>query len=345
MPDYLHMKGVNQPSPIESTYTEGSTYTDGCTYPDPTGFGRQTRSNGADALPKRSPQYGPYFQTPNSKANEVQLDDPFARDDYWSRQSETWDADQEQYLAELDPFPEVTQHSGIQGHSRSWRQLSTATREQTRESFPDDSSSSRQANLPMGVANTMASGNIYCAGNTFGYGRQNISYPTHCASSSLEEPFHGTYPVGYPSRHAPEYISCPNYPTSPTYPNYPNYSSGGPLDDRLHSILSHPYSPGDVVEQPSQTVSDHDSSYASAPQSPSPPMERKRATRHQRASRSKRARTAHGFQGEKGTTSVLGRKKAELGAAMGSDYRRREKTKVENGVLLGLVDNEWSRFE
>ena len=336
MPDYLHIKGVDQPSPIESTYT------DGCTYPDPTGFGRQTRPNNADTLPKSSHRYGPYFQTSHTKANQVQPDDPFDEDEYWSRQSETWDVDQEQYLAELDPFPEVTQHSGIQGHSRSQGQLSTTIMEQTRESFPRNSSSSRHANLPMGAANTVISGSIYCAGNTFGYGRQNISYPTHSTSSSLEGPSHGTYSVGYPFRYAPEHVSCPAYPT---YPGYPNYSSGAPLEDRLHSLLSHPYSPGDVLEQPSQNGSDHDSSYATAPQSPSPPMKRKRTSRDQRASRSKRSRTAHGPHGENGTKSVLGRKKAELGDAMGSDYRLREETRVENGVLLGLVDNEWSKFE
>ena len=333
MPDYLRIKGVDQASPNESTCTEGSIYTDGCTYPDPTGFGRQTRPNDADALPASSHRYGPYFHTSHIKANEVQPDDPFAEDEYWSRQSETWDPDQERYLAELDPFPEVTQHSDVQGHSCCQGQLSTATMEPTRENLSHNASPSRKANLPIGTANTVASGSIYSGGYPFGHAQQNISYnrPTRYPGSVLEEPQHSVYSVGYPFRYAPQSISYPACPSSP-------------LEEKVHRLLDSPYSAPDGLEHPSQRLSDYDSPSASDHKTVSSLKKRKRTSRAQQSSQSKRSRTSCTPQGEHAPTSALGRKVAQLGASMGSDRRQRAETRVENGVLFGLVDNEWSKF-
>lgn len=330
MPDCLHIKGVDQASPIESTYT------DGCIYPDPTGFGTQTLPNDADTLPKRPHHYGPYFQASHSKAKEIESVDPFAEDEYWSKQS--WDADQEQYLADLDPFPEETQHSGIQGDSRSQGQLSTATMEQTREDIPHNSSSSREANLPMGTANTVTSGSICSAGYPFGYAQQNISYskPTCYPGSFLEKPQHSIYSVGYPFRYASQSIS------------YPTYCPSSPLEERTHNLFDSPYSPGHGLEQPSgpsETFSDYDSPSASVHQTASSLKKRKRTSRAQQPSPSKRSKTAYTPQGGLDTTSISGRKKVNLGQSMGSDNRPRAGIRVENGVLFGLVNNEWSKLE
>ena len=308
MPVYLHIKGVDQASPIESTYTEGSTYTDGCTYPDPTGFGRQTPPNDADAVPKSSHHYGPYFQTSNSKANEVQADDPFEGDDYWSRQSETWDADQEKYWAELDPFPEITQHSDIHEHSRSQGQQSTATTEQTRENLLHNPFSSRRANLSIGIADTVASGSIYSGGYPFGCAQQNISYniPTQFPGSVLEEPQQSIYSVGYPFRYASQSIL---YPACPSFP----------LEEKAHKLFDRPYSPGDGLEQLSERLSDYDSPSGSDHKTASSSKKRKRTSRALQSSPSKRSRTPYTPQREQAATSALGRKVAQLGASMGSD--------------------------
>ena len=233
-------------------------------------------------------------------------------------------------MAELDPFPEVTQHSGIHGQSRSQGQLSTAIMEQTQGNLLQNASSSRKANLPIGTANTVVSHGIYSGGYPFGYTQQNISYskPTRVSGSVLEELQHSTYSVGHPFRYTPPGTSYPAYPSPP-------------LEEKAHKRFDRPYSLRDGLEQPSQRLSDFDSPSESDHKTASSLKKRKRISRAQQTSPSKRSRTAYTSQGEPATTSVS----AQLGTSMGSDRRQRAETRVENGVLFGLVDNEWSKFE
>ena len=315
MPDYLHIKGVDQASPIESTYT------DGCTYPDPTGFGRQTRPNDADALPKSPHPCGPYFQISDLEADEIQSDDPFAGDEYWSKQS--WDADQEQHLADLDPFPEIAQDAGIQSDSQIKSHLSTGALGQTREAFPYTAPRFGQANIPVQCANTVASDSIYS--------------------------------VGYPFRYAPEYIShTARFPDQPFEDPYiPNDSTSYPVDPTTQIALNKLHSSRTSFEDPTYQILDERGVDKSNHESQSSGTKRKRQARKPAAvasplRRSHRTRLARTITtpaaATRGTSSVLGRKKADLGPTMGSDYRPRADVKVENGLLHGLVDNQWSEL-
>ena len=362
MPDCLHIKGRVSASPLESTYT------DGCTYPDPTGFGTQTLQNDAYALPKSSHQYSPYFETSASNANEVEPVDPFAGNEYWSKQS--WDADEEQYLADLDPFSEATQNSAIQSDSQSNCQLSTGAAEQTREAFPFSTSTFRQANVPVKSANTVASDNTYSVGYPFRYAPEYISNtavsPGQRTASTFRQanvPAHSTntvasdsiYSVNCPSRYAPSYISYPGFPPGQpfggTSPYIPESSSPYALSDATQTALQSFHSSRASFENPTQKRPDdrgldkRNRSQLSATKRKqqgrkravvAPPLRRSHRTRLPRATTTSAAATS-------GTGSVLGRHKAELGAAMGSDYRLRENVKVENGLLYGLVDNQWRK--
>ena len=321
MPDYLHIKGVDQASPIESTYTYGSTCTDGCTYPDPTGFGKQTLPNDADTLPKSSHHYTPYFQTSGPKANDVQPDDPFEGDEYWSKQC--WDADHEQYFADLDPFPEATQISAIQSDFQGESQPNTGSVRQTREAFPYATSMFRQANMTAQFANTVASDKIYSA--------------------------------GYPFRYAPEYISrtavSPDQPFEHQCTYIPNGPTSYPVDLRTQTALDNFHS-SRLFEDPTDQTLDQRGVDKGNHESQSSGTKRKRQGRKpaavapplRRSRRTRLPRTTTSAAATRGTNSVLGRKKAELGPAMGSDYRPRANVKMENGLLHGLVDNQWSEF-
>ena len=323
MPVYLHIKGVDQASPIESTYTEGSTYTDGCTYPDPTGFGRQKPPNDADALPKSSHHYGPYFQTSNSDANEVQADDPFEGDEFWSKQS--WDPDHEQYLADLDPFPEATQISAIQPDPQGESQLSTGAVGQTREVFPLTALTFRETNTPAQSTNTVASDSIY----------------------SLDYPF--PYAPGYRSRTS----VSPHQPIQDPLTYIPKGSTSYPLDLTTQTALDDFDSSRRPFDDPTYLSRDQRGIHEGNHESQSSGTKRKRQGRKptaadlplRRSHRTKLPRTTTtSAAATEGTKSVLGRKKAELGLAMGSDYRPRADVKVENGLLHGLVDNQWSEL-
>ena len=341
MLDCLHVKGVNQPSPIESTYT------DGCTYPDPTSFCTQTLPNYGDALPTSSHHYGPYFQTSGSRANEVQRDalptsshhygpyfqtsgsranevqqdDPFAGDEYWSKQS--WDADQLQYFADLDPFPEATENSAIQSDPQGESQLSTGAVGQTREAFPYTASTFRQGNVPAQSTNTVASDSIYSVSHPFGYATEYISYPEF----PPDQPFRGTSSY-LPESSSPYTLS---HATQTALQNFrpSNTSFGNPTDQ---IPVNRGLENRNRGSQLSATKRKQQSRKRAAA---APPLRRSHRTRLPRA-------TTTSAAGTSGTSTVLGRKKAELGAAMGSDYRLRAEVRVENGLLLGLVDNQWS---
>ena len=87
------------------------------------------------------------------------------------------------------------------------------------------------------------------------------------------------------------------------------------------------------------------------PQDQPPTMKQKRSTPSKKRERFARNQTSPCVSiqepgaskpGNDNQLSKLGQKKAELGTRMGNDYREKAPVKEENGVLFGLIDDEWS---
>ena len=195
---------------------------------------------------------------------------------------------------------------------------------QTREAFPYTAPTFRHANMTASSANTVASDSIYS--------------------------------VGYPFRYPPEYISrtavSPDQPLEDPFTYIPNGSVSYPVDlttqtalDDFHSSRLFEDPTYQTLDQRGVDKGNHESQSSGTkrkrqgrkPAAVAPPFRRSHRTRLPRTTTTSAAAT-------RGTNSVLGRKKAELGPAMGSDYRPRADVKVENGLLHGLVDNQWSEL-